>query len=249
MANADKTPPSGDAPDTNAAPSAASENSFVKNPGLADFAFASRTDLPDATFAYTLAAASSAKTRALDLSDPLQRTLGNYQLISKLGEGGMGVVFRAHEPKLNRNVALKLLAAGSWATPEFIERFRTEAQSAARLFHPNIVPIFEIDQADDLVFFTMALVEGQTLAARQKRRMVDVRDAANIVLTLALAIDYAHQLNVLHLDLKPANVLVDLAGKLFIADFGLARSIEQSLGPQQTDHSGTVLVNLFRTLR
>jgi eukaryotic-like serine/threonine-protein kinase len=242
----------------------------IKNPGLANFAFASSTDLPDATFANTLSAAASAKTKALDLSDPAQRQLGNYQLISKLGQGGMGVVFRAREPKLDREVALKLLAAGAWSSPEFVARFRAEAQLAARLHHPNIVPIFEIDQVDDLLFFTMALIEGESLSsaiksrrtgdtanksrrtgdtanksrrtgdtANKSRRTGDTADAsrgkfaeieaAKLMRTIAEAIDYAHRLGVLHLDLKPANILLDRRGEPQVADFGLSRRLDNAI--------------------
>jgi serine/threonine protein kinase len=204
------------------------ESRFDNNVGLADFAFASQTAAPDiASFTSTLAAAASAKNRALDLSDPAQRTLGNYQLIAKLGQGGMGVVFRAREPNLDRDVALKLMAAGSWASPEFVARFRAEAQLAARLHHPNIVPIFEINQVDDLVFFTMALIEGETLSSAIKTRgPFAERDAAELMHTLAEAIEYAHRFKILHLDLKPSNVLLDHAGQPQIADFGLSRRLD-----------------------
>jgi hypothetical protein len=192
---------------------------------LADVGFASTH--ASGTFFGTLAAEAQARTIGLDLSDPAQSQLGNYHLISKLGQGGMGVVFRAREPKLDRDVALKLLAAGVWSSPEIVARFRAEAQLAARLHHPNIVPIFEIDQVDDVVFFTMALIEGETLrdAINAKGSYIEV-EAARIIRTVAEAIDYAHRLKVLHLDLKPANILLDQNGEPQVADFGLSRRLE-----------------------
>jgi eukaryotic-like serine/threonine-protein kinase len=212
------------------------EQALARLARLADFVF---DGTQTGTQSATLAAAARIKMLALDLSDPSQRQLGNYQLLSKLGQGGMGVVFRAREPKLDRDVALKLLAAGSWASPEFVARFRAEAQLAARLNHPNIVPIFEIDQVDDLLFFTMALVDGQTLNAKIKARVRFTElDAAKLVRTAAEAIDYAHRLGVLHLDLKPANILIDARGEPQIADFGLSRRLGMELAASD-EVSGT----------
>jgi eukaryotic-like serine/threonine-protein kinase len=194
----------------------------------------------DALNSNTRAQSALQRGLQLDLSDPNARKLGRYQLLSKLGEGGMGVVFRAHEPQLQRDVALKILAAGMWATPEYVQKFRAEAQSAAKLFHPNIVPIFDIDQADDLVFFTMALVDGETLSQRLKRQgAMTEAEAASLLLAIASATHYAHQLGVLHLDLKPSNVLIDQKGTAFIADFGLARQLEQVTDSPQVNDGAT----------
>jgi serine/threonine protein kinase len=103
----------------------------------------------------------------LDLCDPEQRCFGEYELLEQLGAGGMGVVYRARQRSLDREVAIKLLSAGPWASAEFVERFQREAQSAARLQHPNIVSIFEVGSHDELHYFSMSLVRGRSLAQHQ----------------------------------------------------------------------------------
>lgn len=166
----------------------------------------------------------------LDLTDPLQRRFGDYELLAKLGQGGMGVVYRARQCSLDREVAIKLLAAGPWAAPGFVERFRIEAQSAARMQHPNIVTIHEIDEQDGLPFFSMRLVLGRSLAETiQREGPLAPKRAASLMRTVAEAVDYAHRLGVLHLDLKPGNVLLDDQGEPMVADFGLARRLEETL--------------------
>jgi hypothetical protein len=176
----------------------------------------------------------------LDLADPEQCDFGDYELVEQLGQGGMGVVYRARQRSLQREVALKLLSAGPWASPEFIARFQREAQSAARLQHPNIVPIYEIGQHAELNFFSMALIRGQSLAQRlDTHGPLPPREAAALVRTVAEALDYAHRLGILHLDLKPANVLVDEHGEPQVADFGLAKRLDESLASDGDEVSGT----------
>lgn len=166
----------------------------------------------------------------LDLSDPQQRRFGDYELEAKLGQGGMGVVYRARQRSLDREVAIKLLAAGPWASRGFVERFRLEAQSAARMQHPNIVTIHEIGEQDGLPFFSMRLVRGRSLAETiQREGALAPRKAAALLRVVAEAVDYAHRLGVLHLDLKPGNVLLDEDGEPLVADFGLARRLEETL--------------------
>jgi len=176
----------------------------------------------------------------LDLTDPAQRQFGDYELRELIGRGGMGVVYRAYQRSLDREVAVKLLAAGPWASHEFIERFRHEAQNAARMQHPNIVAIFEVGAAEEMHFFSMRMVHGGSLAALLKRegRLLP-RHAAQLLRTIAEAVDYAHRLGVLHLDLKPANVLLDENGTPHVADFGLARRLDHDLSTTNTEVSGT----------
>ena len=180
------------------------------------------------------------ETLELDLSDPAQRMFGGYELLELIGEGGMGVVYRARQIGLDREVAVKLLAAGPWASAEFVERFRREAQNAARMQHPNIVAIYEVGDAEELQFFSMRLVRGDSLAAvlRRDGKLPAMR-AAQLLRTIAEAVDYAHRLGVLHLDLKPANVLIDENGAPHVADFGLARRLDQGLAADNNEVSGT----------
>ncbi|HSE12013.1 MAG TPA: WD40 repeat domain-containing serine/threonine protein kinase, partial [Rudaea sp.] len=176
----------------------------------------------------------------LDLEDPAQRHFGDYELLEQIGEGGMGVVYRAHQSSLDRDVALKLLAAGPWASREFVERFRREAQNAARMQHPNIIAIYEVGSAEELHFFSMRLVHGASLDILLKRDgpLPPLR-AAQLLRTIAEAVDYAHRLGVLHLDLKPANVLLDENDIPHVADFGLARRLDSALAAPEDEVSGT----------
>ena len=181
-----------------------------------------------------------ADTLELDLSDPAQRQFGEYELLEQIGEGGMGVVYRARQIGLDREVAIKLLAAGVWASQDFVERFRREAQNAARMQHPNIVPVYEVGANDELHFFSMRLIRGGSLAAeiRHDGKIAPLR-AAQLLRTVAEAVDYAHRLGVLHLDLKPANVLIDENGAPHVADFGLARRLDSALAADSDEVSGT----------
>jgi len=205
---------------------------------IAHLAF-NRANRPAAEKSRHLALLTS-ETLELDLSDPAQRQFGNYELLELIGEGGMGVVYRARQSGLDREVAVKLLAAGPWASRDFIERFRREAQNAARMQHPNIVPIYEVGSTDDLQFFSMRLIHGGSLAELIRRgRPLAPMHAAKLLRTIAEAVDYAHRLGVLHLDLKPANVLVDEDGAPHVADFGLARRLDSALAANNDEVSGT----------
>jgi WD40 repeat protein len=175
-----------------------------------------------------------------DHADPRQRRFGDYELLELIGEGGMGVVYRARQNSLNREVAVKLLAAGPWASREYVERFRREAQNAARMQHPNIVAIYEVGDAEELQFFSMRLVRGQSLAAQlQREGTLPPMRAAQLLRAIAEAVDYAHRLGVLHLDLKPANVLIDENGAPHVADFGVARRLDQDVATDNDEVSGT----------
>jgi eukaryotic-like serine/threonine-protein kinase len=149
---------------------------------------------------------------ASDTSEPAVPTapsVAGYEILSELGRGNMGVVYRAHQTRLRRQVALKMVLAAAGATPDELARFRTEAEAIARLQHPNIVQVYEFGEDDGRLFFSMELVEGGTLAQLTSAGPLPVARAAELIATLARAIDYAHSRGVVHRDLKPANILLD----------------------------------------
>ena len=149
--------------------------------------------------------------------------LGKYRLIRELGRGGMGVVYEAWQDGVNRPVALKVISAGPFASAEELKRFRTEAEAAANLNHPGLVPIYEVDVCDGRPFYSMELLAGQSLADLSAAGLVPSEKAATIVAQIADAVDFAHRHGVLHRDLKPANVIIDETGRPRVLDFGLAK--------------------------
>jgi tetratricopeptide (TPR) repeat protein len=169
----------------------------------------------------------------------LPRRFGDYELLEQIGHGGMGVVYKALQLVPERLVALKMIRAGELATPADVRRFRQEADEAARLDHPHIVPVYDFGEHDGQYFFTMKLVEGGSLARRLDRYKNDPKSAARLVATLARAVHYAHQRQVLHRDLKPGNVLLDGAGQPLVADFGLAKRMGGEGEASQSAGGGT----------
>jgi serine/threonine protein kinase len=152
-------------------------------------------------------------------------SIAGYEILGELGRGGMGVVYRAWQPRLHRAVALKVILAGAHAGPAALARFRTEAEAAARLQHPHIVPIFEVGEQAGLPFAVLELVDGGTLAARLAGTPMPLRQAAELAVTLARALEHAHGRGVIHRDLKPGNILLTAEGTPKVADFGLAKLI------------------------
>lgn len=159
---------------------------------------------------------------------------GDYELESEIARGGMGVVYRARQQSLNRTVAVKMILAGQLASPESVQRFRLEAEAAARLHHPGIVQIYEIGEYETQHFFSMELIEGVSLAeclhdfqlvkrASHSEQREQELCIAELMVRVARALEFAHQRGVLHRDLKPSNILIDEQGQPHLTDFGLAK--------------------------
>jgi eukaryotic-like serine/threonine-protein kinase len=151
---------------------------------------------------------------------------GDYELLEEIGRGGQGVVYRARQKSLNRIVALKVIGLGHWATETHLKRFRLEAEAAAHLDDPRIVPIYEIGERDGACYFSMKFIEGGQLDKIMSRELMPVRKAAELTAKLARTLHYAHEHGVLHRDVKPGNILIDPKGEPHLTDFGLARLVE-----------------------
>jgi len=167
-----------------------------------------------------------------------KRSFGDYELLEELARGGMGVVYKAREIRLNRIVALKMILSGRLASEADVQRFRQEAEAAANLEHPNVLPIHEVDAHDGQHYFTMKLVAGGNLRDRVAGLVKDPRAAARLMEQVARGVHFAHQRGILHRDLKPANILLDADGTPYVADFGLAKRTEADSSLTQ---SGAVL--------
>jgi serine/threonine protein kinase/predicted Zn-dependent protease len=151
---------------------------------------------------------------------------GDYELLEEIGRGGQGVVYRARQKSLNRTVALKVIGLGQWATQAHLKRFRREAESAANLDHPCIVPIYDVGEREGSCYFSMKFIDGGQLDEVAKRTPISIRDAAELIGKLARTVHYAHEHGILHRDIKPGNILVDAKGEPHLTDFGLARLLE-----------------------
>lgn len=173
------------------------------------------------------------------MSDPLiSQTLGNYEIVSKLGKGGMATVYRARQVTMQRDVAIKVMSADLSADPEFVARFEREAHVIARLEHPRILPVHDFGHEGELFYLVMRLVEGESLYYRLKRGPLPLKTAARFVGQIGEALDYAHAEGVIHRDLKPNNILIDQWDNLYLMDFGLAKMLASA---QSLTQSGTVL--------
>ncbi len=165
----------------------------------------------------------------LDGQEPsrIQMEFGDYQIIEEIGRGGEGVVYRARQKSLNRTVALKVIGLGKWSSTPHLKRFRHEAEAAASLEHPQIVPIYEIGERDGSCYFSMKFVEGGRLDEVAQTEPMSARRAAELLVKIARTVQFAHEHGILHRDIKPGNILLDKNGEPHLTDFGLARLIEQ----------------------
>jgi predicted Ser/Thr protein kinase len=166
------------------------------------------------------------------------RYFRDYELLREIARGGMGVVYRARQVSLNRPVALKMILAGQLASDDDVKRFYLEAEAAANLEHPGIVPIYEIGEHEGQHFFSMGFVEGTGLAAKVADGPLPPRAAATLTMRVAEAVQFAHEKGVIHRDLKPANVLLDSQDQPKVTDFGLAKKLKADSG---LTHTGQVM--------
>lgn len=174
------------------------------------------------------------ETIAQTFTVALGERFGEYELLTEIARGGMGVVYRARQEALDRIVALKMILAGRLANADDVQRFRTEAEAAAKLRHPNIVAVHDVGAHDGQHYFTMEYIEGVSLDQRLGTGPLACKSAARYVRILAKAMQYAHQHGILHRDLKPSNILIDAADEPHITDFGLAKRLGGDSGQTRT---------------
>jgi TolB-like protein/predicted Ser/Thr protein kinase len=165
---------------------------------------------------------------------PTLMDFGDYELVEQIGRGGQGVVFRARQKSLDRTVALKVINLGQWASKAHLKRFRLEAEAAARLEHPGIVPIHDVGERDGSCYFSMKFVEGGQLDEVVRRLPMSIRQAVELIVKVARTVHYAHEHGILHRDIKPGNILLDAKSEPHLTDFGLARLVESESSVTQT---------------
>ena len=170
----------------------------------------------------------------------LGKTILHYKITEKIGQGGMGVVYKAQDTRLKRTVALKFLLPHILSSSEERSRFEHEAQAAAALHHPNICTIYEINETDEQTFISMAYLDGEGLNERIDRGRLKPVEAIRIALQVARGLKAAHEKNIIHRDIKSSNIIVAVDGRATIMDFGLAKSVRQTHATQRGAQIGTI---------
>ena len=173
--------------------------------------------------------------------------IGEYELRQEIGRGGMGVVYRAFQASLERTVALKMIPNAAFAAAQDLARLRAEALAAARLSHPNIVPVYEVGEHNGQPWFSMQFIEGTTLSQRLMSGPMKPREAAALLVPIVEAIGAAHRAGVLHRDLKPSNILIAVDGTPFVTDFGLAKRVNVEAESMASRSMGSDLTNLTQS--
>jgi len=178
------------------------------------------------------------------MQDLIGRTLGHYRIVAKVGEGGMGEVYRAHDERLDRDVAVKVLPEAVAEDAQRLARFEREAKLLASLSHQNIATLYGLEEHEGQRFLVMELAEGETLAERIKKGPVAVDDALELAKQIAEGLEAAHEVGIIHRDLKPANVMVSPEGKVKVLDFGLAKAWQPEGSDIDVTHSPTLTAQM-----
>src|ERR1700737_568635 len=172
--------------------------------------------------------------------------LGPYEILAPIGKGGMGEVWKAHDTKLSRDIALKILPAAFASDPDRMARFEREARVLASLDHPNIAAIYGLEESNSLRALVLALIDGPTLADRIAAGQIPMAEAIQIARQIADAVEYAHERGVIHRDLKPANIKITSGGMVKVLDFGLAKALDDNPAVGSGSNSPTLTIGATR---